>query len=89
MLHDPPTTAAGTVSRLYSKDISRHRPAGHAFVVPCTRNSMMEDDFDDQWYDGGDGRDDIVDDGHDLDDGFSFFLSCLSQKKPRSLRGTP
>ena len=32
----------------------------------------MEDDFDDQWYDGGDGRDDIVDDGHDLDDGFSF-----------------
>ena len=33
---------------------------------------MMEDDFDDQWYDGGDGRDDIVDDEHNLGDGFSF-----------------
>ena len=33
---------------------------------------MMEDDIDDQRCDGGDGRDDTVDDGHVIDDGFSF-----------------
>ena len=32
----------------------------------------MEDDFDDQWYDDADGRDDIADDENDLDNGFSF-----------------
>ena len=71
-LSDLPTTAAGTVGRLYSNDISRHQPAGSAFVVPCTWNSTMEDDFD-EWFCGGDGGDDFVDDGYDFTDSLASF----------------
>ena len=72
MLSDFPTTAAGTISRLYGKDISRHQPEGSAFVVPSTWNSTMEQDFD-EWFCGGDGGDDSVDDGYDFKDSLAFF----------------
>ena len=68
VLSDLPTTTAGTVSRLYSKNISRNQPAGSAFLW----NSTMEDDFD-EWFCGGDRGDHFVDDGYDFKDSLAFF----------------